>query len=783
MRNFTILSFLGILLLSSSVFAQNANIRGFVYDKATGEPVIFTNVVLKGTVYGAPTDENGYFSITKLPAGTYTVIATSLGYDSATSVVTLKENSIESRKFYIGESSVNLGDVTISADKVESQTTVKMSVTKLTPKEIKKMPSIGGEPDLAQYLQVLPGVVFTGDQGGQLYIRGGSPVQNKVLLDGMVIYNPFHSIGLFSVFDTDIMRNADVYTGGYGAEYGGRISSIMDITTRDGNQKRLAGKISATTFGAKALIEGPIKKVKETGGGSSSFLISAKSSYIDRTSEQLYDNLDSDGLPYTFTDIYGKVSLNADNGSKINFFGFNFKDEVDYPSLAKIDWNSVGFGSNFVLIPARSQVLMEGVFAYSKYETGISENDVASGGLSDRSSSINGFNMGLNFTSFKGANEAKYGFEINGFKTDFSFINESNIEISQFENTTEIAGYFTYTINKGKFVIEPGLRLHYFASLSEMSPEPRLGLKYNATDKLRMKFAGGLYAQNLMSASSDRDIVNLFYGFLSGPQDLQDNLVTEDGDVKSINSSLQKAQHFIVGLEYDITRNLNVNVEGYLKRFTQLTNLNRNKTFPDENPYNQAGSDGYVDEVFRTDYIVETGDAYGVDVVFKYERKQLSLWAVYSLGKVTRWDGIQEYAPIFDRRHNVNLVGSYAFGEDRDWSFDARWNLGSGFPFTQTSAFFEQNTFLNGINTDYVSQNGQLGIEYSELSGGRLPYYHRLDISLKKKFVVSKNSILEATASVTNVYDRKNIFYINRITADRKDQLPILPSLGVSLTF
>jgi len=782
MRNFTILSFLGILLLSSSVIAQNANIRGFVYDKATGEPVIFTNVVLKGTVYGAPTDENGYFSITKLPAGTYTVIATSLGYDSATAVVTLKENSIESRKFYIGESSVNLGDVTISADKVESQTTVKMSVTKLTPKEIKKMPSIGGEPDLAQYLQVLPGVVFTGDQGGQLYIRGGSPVQNKVLLDGMVIYNPFHSIGLFSVFDTDIMRNADVYTGGYGAEYGGRISSIMDITTRDGNQKRLAGKISATTFGAKALIEGPIKKAKETGGGSSTFILSAKSSYIDRSSEALYNNLDEDGLPYNFTDLYGKISLNGDNGSKINFFGFNFKDEVDYPSLAKIDWNSVGFGSNFVLIPARSQVLMEGIFAYSKYETGIDENDFA-GGLTDRNSAISGFNMGLNFTSFKGANEAKYGFEINGFNTDFSFINQQSIEIKQEENTTEIAGYFTYTINKGKFVIEPGLRLHYFASLSEMSPEPRLGLKYNATDKLRIKFAGGLYAQNLMSASSDRDIVNLFYGFLSGPQDLQENLVTEDGDVKSINSSLQKAQHFIVGFEYDITPNLNVNVEGYLKRFTQLTNLNRNKLFEDVSPYNQVGNEKYVDEVYRTDYIVETGDAYGVDVVFKYERKQLSLWAVYSLGKVTRWDGIQEYAPIFDRRHNVNLVGSYAFGEDRDWSFDARWNLGSGFPFTQTSAFYEQNTFLNGINTDYVNQNGQLGIEYSELSGGRLPYYHRLDISLKKKFVVSKNSILEATASVTNVYDRKNIFYINRITADRKDQLPILPSLGVSLTF
>ena len=105
---------------------------------------------------------------------------------------------------------------------------------------MRQIPTVGGQADLAQYLQVLPGVIFTGDQGGQLYIRGGSPIQNKVLLDGMIVYNPFHSIGLFSVFDTDLMRNADVYTGGFNADFGGRISSVMDITTRDGNKKRLA---------------------------------------------------------------------------------------------------------------------------------------------------------------------------------------------------------------------------------------------------------------------------------------------------------------------------------------------------------------------------------------------------------------------------------------------------------------------------------------------------------------------------------------------------------------
>ncbi len=485
MLNSRFIFFLVLFFFSSALIAQTGNIRGFIYDEKSAEPIIFTNVVLKGTTFGSSTDENGYFSITKLPAGKYTVMATSIGYDTATSVVNLKEGGIESLKLYIKESSVNLQGVTISADKIESQTTVKMSVTKLTPKDIKRMPSIGGEPDLAQYLQVLPGVVFTGDQGGQLYIRGGSPIQNKVLLDGMVIYNPFHSIGLFSVFDTDIMRNADVYTGGFGAQYGGRISSIMDITTRDGNKKRLSGKVLATTFGAKALLEGPIKK-DGGNGGSSSFIISAKSSYIDRTSKQIYSYIDDAGLPYSFTDLYGKISLNGDNGSKINFFGFNFRDKVNYPNVAAINWNSYGFGSNFVLIPARSQVLMEGVFAFSKYETGIDESSIGAT-TTDRRSAVNGFNMGLNFTYFSGLNAAKYGFEINGFKTDYSFVNPANVKIGQVENTTEMAGYFTYTINAGKFVIEPGIRLHYYASLSEFSPEPRLGIKYNATDKLRFK--------------------------------------------------------------------------------------------------------------------------------------------------------------------------------------------------------------------------------------------------------------------------------------------------------
>jgi outer membrane cobalamin receptor len=201
---------------------------------------------------------NGFFNLNKINPGNYTLIVTCIGYDTLAQPVTLKPNDFNQQKTFLVESSVKLDDVTISAEKQELKKSIQASVTKITPKQIEKLPTIGAQPDIAQYLQVLPGVVFTGDQGGQLYIRGGAPIQNKVLLDGMIIYNPFHSIGLFSVFDADIMSNTDVYTGGFNAQYGGRISSVMDITTRDGNKKKLSGKLSGDTFAEKSCLKGQL---------------------------------------------------------------------------------------------------------------------------------------------------------------------------------------------------------------------------------------------------------------------------------------------------------------------------------------------------------------------------------------------------------------------------------------------------------------------------------------------------------------------------------------------
>ncbi|HNY59785.1 MAG TPA: carboxypeptidase-like regulatory domain-containing protein [Bacteroidales bacterium] len=756
-----------LVLAGNLLYSQSATIRGFIYEKESGEPVIFTNAYLLGTSYGSTTDINGYFAITQIPPGSYTLIVTYLGYDTLTEDVSLKANDLIQKNLYLEKSTVLLDAVNVSAERQAVRTETRTSVVKVTPLDIKQIPSVGGKADLAQYLQVLPGVIFTGDQGGQLYIRGGSPIQNKVFLDGMVIYNPFHSIGLFSVFDTETIRLADIYTGGFNAEHGGRISSVMDITTRDGNKKRHTGKLGLSTFGANALIEGPIKKQLEDGRGSSSFLISAKNSYLEQSSKLFYDYVNEDGLPFNFLDLYGKVTISAANGSKVNLFGFNFTDKVNYKAISEYSWDALGGGVNFVVIPGRTPVLMEGIFAYSSYDMQLDEEE-----KNPRNSSINGFNAGLDFTYFQGKNEIKYGIEMNGFTTNFAFFNDIGQSISQEQNTTELGGFFKYKIAINKFLIEPGIRAQWYASLSNFSLEPRLAFKYNYSDRTRFKIAGGFYSQNLISARSDRDVVDLFYGFLSGPDQ---TLIDFKGE--ETNHKLQKSKHLILGIEHDLFRGFTINLEGYYKVFPQLTNLNRYKI------YDASNVPPGTPHLEYSDYIVEKGEAMGADLSLKYSKNRLYFWTAYSYAFVNRYDGMQWYYPHFDRRHNLNMLTAYTHGHLRQWEFSVRWNFGTGFPFTQSQGYYEKLLFPGGINSDYMTENGILGIEYGELNLGRLPTYHRFDVNIKHTFFFTEKSNLQLDFSVTNVYDRPNVFYVNRISGETVRQLPIMPSIGATFTF
>lgn len=753
--------------------AQNGIIRGFVLDKQTGEPIVSAIVQLQETRQGAYTDDRGFYTINNVGSGDYTILSFYIGYDSTYESITVGQSDVQNVNIYLSPASNQLGLVKVSAEKIRKTKEVYISQTSIKPAQLEKIPTVGGEPDLVQYLQVLPGVVFSGDQGGQLYIRGGSPVMNKVVLDGLTVYNPFHSIGLFSIFDTDILKSVDVYSAGFSAEHGGRISAIVDVKTRDGNKTNFRGKINASPFNSKILLEGPLKKY-EAGKSSSSYIVSYKNSYLNNSAPIVYPYVNDGVLPFSFSDLYAKASFIGSEGSNVSVFGFNYRDNVAFPQSTSYSWVSNGLGSKFLLIPDNSKTIIDGSITYSDYYIEQVESD-----NKPRKSGINGFNVNLNFTNFqREADELKYGIEMNGFRTDFEIFNSLNRRITQFENTTEINGYINYLRNFNKrFLLETGLRLQRYASLQETSLEPRLRAKYMLNKRWRVKGSAGLYSQNLMSAVSDRDVVNLFYGFLSGPRDLPDEFRGEE-----VRSKLQKARHAVFGFEFDINSFSEINIEGYVKDFTQITNINRDKLF-DNTPENQD-KPGFL----RESYIIEDGRAMGYDITYKLEHNYWYVWTVYSYNIVNRFDGIREYQPHFDRRHNVNVVLSKDIGEKKDLTLNARWNYGSGFPFTLTQGFYELLNFGNGGSTDFLTQNGDLGIIYDDLNLGRLPYYHRLDVSAKKtySFKHKEKDIerkMDVILSVTNVYNRANIFYFNRVDYTREDQLPILPSISVSYSF
>lgn len=593
----------------------------------------------------------------------------------------------------------------------------------------------------------------------------------------MIVYNAFHSIGLFSVFDSDALANADIYTGAFSAKYGGRISSVMDIRTRNGNMKEQKVKVGASPFGAKLLLEGPLKKMVD-GKGGISYLLSMKHSYLEKTSEYLYPYIDGGKLPFGFTDTYGKVTFGG-AGSKLSLFGFGFNDRASVlddstgVSFADYNWKNNGGGGTFTIVPPGSSVLVNGHFAVSRYSIGLEE-----GSLADRYSKVNGFNFGIDFKYVKGEDNIEYGLEVVGLETDYRTFNALNVIVEQIENTTEFGGYVDYTINRGDLIVQPSMRMQYYSSLAKFRPEPRIGIKYKASERLRLKLAGGMYSQNVISANSDRDVVNLFYGFLSGPENLQSQLITPNGDIKDVTHSLQTANHLVGGFEFDITEKMNINIEGYVKQFTQLTNINRQKLFPDD------ASHADVPELLRLDYIVESGYARGADVVLEYEDRGTYVWLVYGYGDVDRWDGSRWYDPVFDRRHNVNFVFSQDFGKDDAWKFSSRWALGSGLPFTQSQGYYQSPNISDGIFSDYVTANSnEITIYYAGLNEGRLPTYHRLDLNISRTFEDFVGGDLEFTAGVTNIYSRENIFYINRITGQRKNQLPFLPSLAIDWKF
>lgn len=766
-----------LTVLSTAGFSQNGTVRGTITNDGDGNGIPMAKIVLLGPDKAEYTDNEGFFSIPDVAPGTFTIRVTATGYSDFTQEITVVANKITEINHELESNNV-LGPVDVVYYDKDKAIDPRTSVIKITPKDILRVPVTGGVSDIAGYFQTVPGVVSTGDQGGQVYVRGGTPIQNRILLDGMTIYNPFHSIGFFSVFETDLIKTADIYTGGFNAKYGGRISSVMDITYRDGNSKRFAGAIGISPFTSNLLLEGPLSKANNI-----SFVLSGKASLLETTSKTLYPYINKDengvtqGLPFNFWDLYGKVTIKGDAANKVALFGFSFNDKVTYQAISDLNWKSFGGGANFVFVPDNSELFMKGRLNFSSYDIELIEENIE-----PRTSNIFGGELAFDFTYYlPGKTKLDYGFGFSYFTTEFRTFNEVNRIIEQNDNTIEAGAYvsYRYVSKSKKIILEPSFRVQAYSSVGQVTPEPRISGKYNINEVFRLKVAGGYYTQNFTSTTSDQDVVNLFYGFITAPSNIPSKFTLPNGDEKDITNGLQKAWHAVAGFEVDLSKTLKMNVEGYYKYFSQLTNVNSNKIFEDNTQNSQVADE------FKKDFIVENGTAWGGDIVFTYKTKNLYIWTAYSLGKVIRWDGFDFYAPVFDRRHNINLIATYSWGKDDSWEVSSRWNLGTGLPFKQTVGVYEEPVIQN-IDDDYNQGNAQdITFIYDEGNNGRLPTYHRLDINVKKEISFQSNEHMkvEIIAGVTNVYSRDNIFYVNRVTNQKVFQLPVMPSMAVNFKF
>ncbi|MBS84867.1 MAG: hypothetical protein CMA90_07085, partial [Euryarchaeota archaeon] len=321
----------------SCLFAQptTASINGFIRDDASGEPISYANVFLSNSSLGAATNSDGYFVISEIPFGFYELNATMIGYAVFKKKVDLSLGESIRLEIRLKEEAIKGTEVLVTAERQKFERSMESSQIALDLREINSAPAFV-EPDVFRTLQMLPGVQTTSDFSSALYVRGSTPDQNLIMLDGIAVYNPYHLGGIFSTFNTDAIKEADFHAGGFPARYGGRMGAILNVINREGNTEKIKGSANLSLISSKALIEGPIPKWK---GMKGSWMISGRRTYIDKVVDALAlpsGSKNSDGsdvplrFPYYFYDYQIKANLDIDRDHRLTFTRFYGDDVLDF---------------------------------------------------------------------------------------------------------------------------------------------------------------------------------------------------------------------------------------------------------------------------------------------------------------------------------------------------------------------------------------------------------------------------------------------------------------------
>ncbi len=757
--------------------AQYATVSGFVYDAANGEALIGANVYLEGTQMGSSSNISGYYVIPRVPVGTYTLVFHYIGYkpqkkeirlstgDQKTVTVSLAVKNIEMERVIITE------DAIPEAEKLFEK---QISNLKLSARQIRQIPQVA-EADLLRALQTLPGILPVSDFSSALYVRGGTPDQNLNLLDGTDVYNPEHAFGLFSTFNTDAIKQVELSKGGFSAKYGGRLSSILNVTNLDGNREEFEASGSISLLSAKMTIQMPLGK---SGSLSGSF----RRTYFDKTIAKAIDDVPN----YYFYDGNIKAFIDIDARNKLTISSYGSEDKLDLIFNNNVD-NGIGFRydwGNRTGSARWTHIFSPTLFANlwvtgSRFDSNFDFSDVFDLVEKNFVSDI----------SFKGDFEYHVSKQ---FVTGFGF-EQKNLHLifrqdapsGKIKVNTRQKHYAAYVLTNWRptyrLDVEAGLRYNFFDSDQNYSNfAPRLSAKFRLTDSINLKASSGIYYQYL------HRIPRAFIA-----------------DIWVASNELQKessSKHLIFGISKDVSSDFQVELEAYYKDYRNIYSYNQNISVdvtPDE-------YEGNLPVYTNSEGVFNRGDgnSLGVELLLRKEYGALTGWLGYSLSSteytIDRVNQKNAFNPRHDRTHAVNLVanldvknmfrgwhGKKSIQHTSNWQLGATFVYASGQPITLPGSGY----FIDTL-PDWDFENYR--VYPSAINELRLPAYARLDLSLTYQRHFKSWSIFPYV-QIFNIGNRKNIWFVNYDTdkqengfdpdIDTTGMFPLLPTVGISFQF
>jgi len=726
------------LLLSTTIsFAQSRfTVNGTITDKKNGETIIGATAYVLGTGSGTATNAYGFYSLT-LPAGKHKLVFRMIGYQNDTVEVNLTGNL--KLNHAMADNSNLLTEVGITAKRGDDNIReARIGVEKLTPGSVAKIPVIFGEKDIIKTAQLLPGIKSAGEGSAGFFVRGGAADQNLILLDEAPVYNASHLLGFFSTFNSDALKDVTILKGNSPAQYGGRLSSVLDVKMKDGNNQKYNGSAGIGLISSRGSFEGPIAKDR------GSFIVSARRTYVDLFLKLSDDNKDN---TLYFYDINAKANYKINDKNRIFFSGYLGKDVLGIGKSLAVDWGNktatLRWSSEF-----SPKLFSNASFIYSDYNYKM--NFGASNSQTRLNSKIQDFNLKEEMTWFRNTNHTvKFGFNairhnlIPTRVTRGAIMPTDKKGRSSYENATFINSTFKIT---DKLTIDHGVRLSAYSILG--ADTYRIFNKGIQTDSVML--ASGKIGKTYFNVEPRMqfnylisDVSSIKGGFARNSQHLHllsnstSTAPTDQWFGDSYNIKPEVSDQYSLGYARNFNNNkYQTSFEVYYKSLKNQIDY-------------KDGADISTSRDVESELLFGKGRAYGAEFLVKKTQGRLTGWIGYTLAKTERKiDGINNnkwYNARQDRTHDVSVVGVYDLSPK--WSLSGLWVYGTGNAVTLPKGKYQLG--------------GQSIFVYTDRNGDRMAAYHRMDLAATYTKTNKRGREVSWNFSLYNVYGRENPYTLS----------------------